>query len=244
MSSPVEPPAEKITTPPPTNPEKKPFSSPNEMVTFIVGTGHKQETFQIHKQIACEHSEVWNRAFNSVFVEGQTQTYRIEDTGPGAFRLLTQWVYQDRFDCFHSGDLNVYHNDLYSMIQCMAEDSALLQLWVLAEKFLIPRLQNYTIRVLCKKILICDTNLSSRNCRYVYDNTAESSVLRRFVTEHGCWAKTSSFDDKKLLSYPVEALGDIIVALKTQLPENVRARKCSQMIGENYLVGGDSTTES
>ncbi|KAF7949514.1 uncharacterized protein EAE97_003023 [Botrytis byssoidea] len=199
MSSLVKPPAEKIATPPPTNPKKKPFSSPNEMVTFIVGTGDKQETFQIHKQIACEHSEVWNRAFNSVFVEGQTQTYRIEDTVPEVFRLLTQWVYREEFDHVHSGELNAAHKDFDSIIQ---------------------------------------------DCRYVYDNTAEGSVLRRFVIEHSCWGKTSSFRDKDLFSYPVEALGDIILALERQLPENFRAKKCTQMIGENYLVEEDSTTES
>ncbi|TGO09184.1 hypothetical protein BTUL_0176g00200 [Botrytis tulipae] len=245
MSSPVEPPTEKITTLPPTNPKKKPFSSPNEMVTFIIGTGDKQETFQIHKQIACEHSEVWNRAFNSVFVEGQTQTYRIEDTGPEVFRLLTQWVYREKFDHVHSGDLNASHSDDFaSMVRCILEDSALLQLWVLAEKFLIPRLQNYTIRVLCNKVLVCNQNLSYKDCRYVYDNTAEDSALRRFVIEHSCWCRAFGFLDRELVSYPVEMLGDIIMALKGQLPENARARKCSQMTGDNYLVGEDRTTES
>ncbi|TGO39278.1 hypothetical protein BHYA_0057g00460 [Botrytis hyacinthi] len=237
MSSPAKPPAEKITTPPPINPKKKSFSSPNEMVTFVAGTGDKQETFQIHKQIACENSEVWNRAFNSVFVEGQTQTYRIEDTGPEVFRLLTQWVYREKFDHIHSGDWDASHcDDFASMVQCMVEDSALLHLWVLAEKFLIPRLQNYTMRILCNKVFICNPNLSSKDCRYVYDNTADGSALRRFLIEHNCWGKTSSFHDKNSFSYPVEVLGDIIMALKRQLPENVRARKCSQMTGDNYLV--------
>lgn len=237
MSSPTKPPAEKITTPPPTNPKKKPFSSPNEMVTFIIGTGDKQEIFQIHKQIACEHSEVWNRAFNSVFVEGQTQTYRIEDTGPEVFRLLTQWVYRDKCDLIHPGDWDGSHGDDFtSILQCMVEDSALLHLWVLAEKFLIPQLQNYTMRVLCSKVSICNPSLYSKDCRYVYDNTAEGSALRRFVVEHGCWGKTASFHEKDLFSYPVEALGDMIMTLKRQLPENVRARKRSQMIGDNYLV--------
>ncbi|KAF7929488.1 uncharacterized protein EAE98_005406 [Botrytis deweyae] len=243
MSSPEKPPAEKTTTPPPTN-SKKPFSSPNEMVTFIVGTGDKQETFQIHKQIACEHSEVWNRAFNSVFVEGQTQIYRIEDTGPEVFRLLTQWVYQEKFDHIHS-DWDVSHSDdFFSAVECVDEDNVLLQLWVLAEKFLLHRLQNYTMRVLCNKALVCNRSLTSYDCRYVYDNTAKGSALRRFVIEHNCWCKNPSFLDGYLFSYPVEALGDIIKALKRQLPENVRARKLSQMIGDNYLVEENPTTES
>ncbi|TGO53103.1 hypothetical protein BOTNAR_0305g00060 [Botryotinia narcissicola] len=208
------------------------------MVTFIVGTGYKQETFQIHKQIACEHSEVWNRAFNSVFVEGQTQTYRIEDTDPEVFRLLTQWVYREEFDHVHSGDLNASHSDDFaSMVRCIDEDSALLQLWVLAEKFMIPRLQNYTIRVLCNKVLICNPNLSYKDCRYVYDNTAEGSALRCFVIEHSCWSRAFGLHDRDLVSYPVEMLGDIIMALKRQLPEN---EVFSDDWGQLSVLGGSN----
>ncbi|KAF7893144.1 uncharacterized protein EAF02_000682 [Botrytis sinoallii] len=208
MSSPEKPPAEKTTTPPPTN-SKKPFSSPNEMVTFIVGTGDKQETFQIHKQIACEHSEVWNRAFNSVFVEGQTQTYRIEDTGPEAFRLLTQWVYREKFDHIHSGDLDYPAKSL-----------------------------DFGRKV---------SNLSTpklyyANSLYVYENTVEGSALRRFLVEQSCWATQPSHYG--LIVYPMGMLRDIVTVLKAQLPANVKARKFSQMTGDNYLVEENPTTES
>ncbi|TGO47471.1 hypothetical protein BCON_0276g00110 [Botryotinia convoluta] len=242
MSSPAKPPAEKITTPPPTNPKKKPFSSPNEMVTFIVGTGDKQETFQVHKQIACEHSEVWNRAFNSPFIEGKTQTYRIEDTGPEVFRLLTQWVYREKFDCIHLGDLDASHgDDLDSMGQCIKEDGILLSLWVLAEKFLIHRLQNYTMHIICKKGTAC-RQICPSYYGYVYENTVEGSALRRFVVEQSCWAAQPFVNE--LTNSPVEMLRDIVTVLKAQLPANVRARKRSQMTEENYLVEEYPATES
>ncbi|TEY57531.1 hypothetical protein BOTCAL_0215g00130 [Botryotinia calthae] len=248
MSTSTKSPAEDITTPPPPppqNPKNKPFSSPNEMVTFIVGTGDKQDTFMIHKQIACEHSEVWDRAFNSAFIEGQTQTYHIEDADPEAFRLLTQWVYQEKFEHAHSREFSPRHNgDFYLIVQCMEEDGVLLRLWVLAEKFLIRGLQNYTMRVLCSKSLVCKLYLSSIELRYVFHNTGEESALRRFVTEQHCWGKTDSLHGQDLFSYPVEVLVDIIVVLKKQLPENVRARKYSQMTDDKYLVEENPTIES
>ncbi|EMR87465.1 hypothetical protein ACHAPC_009851 [Botrytis cinerea] len=240
MSTSTKSPAEDITPPrprPPPNPKNKPFSSPNEMVTFIVGTEYKQETFMIHKQVACEHSEVWNRAFNSAFIEGQTQTYRIEDADPESFRLLTQWVYQEKFDHAHSRDSSSRHNGDYDLIiQCMEEDGVLLGIWVLAEKYLIRRLQNYTMRVLYSKSLVCNLHLVSNELEYVFHNTGEESALRRFVIEQYCCGKTESFHRQILFSYPVEVLVDVIMALKRQIPQNVRARGHPQMTDDRYLV--------
>ncbi|KAF5878141.1 uncharacterized protein Bfra_000309ia [Botrytis fragariae] len=202
MSTSTKPPAEEITSLPSPKPKKKPFSSPNEMVTFIVGTGDKQETFQIHKQVACEHSDVWNRAFNSMFIEGQTQTYRIEDTDPEVFRLLTQWVYRDNFDLFHSADSCLNRlDDLNVVVQCMQEGSVLLRLWVLAEKFLIHRLQNYTMRVLCNKAVVCEPYLNRYDYRYVYKNTTEGSALRRFGKEafSDDWGQLSGWGESNYL---------------------------------------------
>lgn len=196
----------------------------------------------IHKQVACEHSEVWDRAFNSTFIEGQTQTYRIEDADPETFRLLTQWVYQEKFEHAHSRDPSSRHNgDPDLVIQCMEEDGVLLHIWVLAEKYLIRRLQNYTMRVLYSKSLVCDLHLISDDLRYVFNNTGEGSALRRFVIEQGCCGKTDSIHRQFLLSYPVEVLVDIILALKRQLPENVRARKYPQMTDDRYLVEENPT---
>ncbi|KAF4626618.1 hypothetical protein G7Y89_g11540 [Cudoniella acicularis] len=48
------------------------FSDSNFLVTFTISSGPKQETFTVHKEVACYHSPVLNAAFNSDFVEGQT----------------------------------------------------------------------------------------------------------------------------------------------------------------------------
>lgn len=39
-------------------------------------------------------------AFNSSFIEGQTQTYRLEDIDPAAFRLFVQWLYSQKIDLY------------------------------------------------------------------------------------------------------------------------------------------------
>lgn len=49
-------------------------------------------------EFACHYSPVLKAAFNSSFLEGQTQTYRLEDISPSAFRLLVQWLYGQNID--------------------------------------------------------------------------------------------------------------------------------------------------
>jgi BTB/POZ domain len=74
------------------------------VVTFLIGTGDTPKKFIMHKERVCYYSPVLNAAFNSTFIEGQTQTYRLEDTSPSAFRLFTQWIYGQKFDLIQLPD--------------------------------------------------------------------------------------------------------------------------------------------
>jgi hypothetical protein len=68
------------------------ISKPRALVTFLIGEGDKPEKFTVHKEFAC-HVKAFDSAFNSNFMEGQTQTYRIDDTSAVAFRLFVHWLY-------------------------------------------------------------------------------------------------------------------------------------------------------
>lgn len=66
------------------------------MITFIIGDQKKK--FIVHKEVACFHSEVLARAFNSGFIEGQTQTYTLDDVSEGAFKLFVQYLYHQEIE--------------------------------------------------------------------------------------------------------------------------------------------------
>ena len=66
-------------------------SEPGAFVTSLIGKeSNPSKKFIIHKEFACYVSPVFDAAFNSNFVEGQTQTYKLDDTTPRAFQPLTQ----------------------------------------------------------------------------------------------------------------------------------------------------------
>jgi len=57
-------------------------------------------------EFACHHSPVLKAAFNSNFIEEESQTYRLEEISASAFRLLVQWFYNEEFDVFKEDDLD------------------------------------------------------------------------------------------------------------------------------------------
>jgi len=147
----------------------------DQFVIFLIG--EEEHKFTVHKSFACYYCEVFNRAFNSNFEEARTQTYRIKDTTVRAFELLVDWIYsQDIGDCHFEAVIDgkeVFWNPGEVMAR-------LAELWVLADKLLLPNLQNIAIDHLN------DVFTEEGACMilpYVYENTAEDSLLRRFLIE-------------------------------------------------------------
>ncbi|KAE9374841.1 hypothetical protein N431DRAFT_335667, partial [Stipitochalara longipes BDJ] len=114
------------------------------LVTFIVGPNSKEEKFVVHKEHICHSSPVLKAAFNSSFVEGQTHNYRLDDILPGTFRLFVQWLYEGKFKMVY------YDPPITEAVQKKTDDRfrGLCQLWILAERLIIPRLQNQVMKVL------------------------------------------------------------------------------------------------
>lgn len=57
------------------------------MVTLYAGEGDDHK-FTVHKDFVCHYSPVLKAAFESDFIEGQTQSYRLKDTSERTVKLL------------------------------------------------------------------------------------------------------------------------------------------------------------
>ncbi|PVH85698.1 hypothetical protein DL98DRAFT_650671 [Cadophora sp. DSE1049] len=167
------------------------FAEPATQVTFLIGPDNDIMKFIVHKEFACYHSSVVRAAFSSNFVDGQTQTYRIEDTSAGAFRLLVQWLYTQRLKIVQWSDSGVFDGlaeEAEEDKACNGGDAHLLEkdmnlvrLWVLADRLGIPKLQNDVMAV----IINIGKNAYQpqwETFRYIYESTAEGSPLRALAT--------------------------------------------------------------
>ncbi|TVY87472.1 hypothetical protein LAWI1_G006420 [Lachnellula willkommii] len=126
-----------------------------------------KKPFLVHKAILCHYSPFFDAAFNGGFEEDTTQELDLPDTDPIVFGILVEWAYSQRVMM----STTETRNDLFT----------LMKLWVLADRCLIPRLQNETLVYLeARRAALSGTLPRLDTFTYLYDNTAHRSPLRQY----------------------------------------------------------------
>lgn len=148
-------------------------------------------------------------AFASNFIEGQTQTYRFEDTTEEAIHLMVNWVYTQQLDIPDPDDGVAYSRDLEKSLF-----KRLCELWVLADKILIPQLQNAAMDALIELSQLQGT-IPTHNVRYIWNNTQRGSPIRAwFLNKYAFSLRASSFTFEKLAANcPPEMIIELAVLL-------------------------------
>src|ERR1700709_1263838 len=148
------------------------------MVTISVGEGDNQAKFVVHKDFVCHYSPVFGAAFNSTFIEGQTQTYHLKDDCENIVCLLVEWIYTKDISTSDNSD---GYNDL-------------IELWILADKLCIPNLQNNVIDKLANmSYRPLDIDSLAFETMKIYHGTSSGSQLRRFAVAQ-CARHTKAHD--------------------------------------------------
>ena len=216
-------------------------SNPTQQVTFNVGKGEAQEPFVIHKEVVCHYSPVLNACFNSEFIEGQKQTYNVDDIDKNAFRLFMQWLYTQNINLSaHRNIFSDFSKTRFQPHDCDAttrqsQEFALVQLWVLAEKYMIPTLQNYTIRILYRLGFVCKP-LSPEVYLYIYDNTDPQSKLRLLASHQAALNPNDRVFLANPSLYPHEMLIDLLIKVQQDRRDKLELGLENLEEEQNYLV--------
>ncbi|TVY92543.1 hypothetical protein LAWI1_G001527 [Lachnellula willkommii] len=159
------------------------FSKTQELVTFKIGKDDKIETFVVHKEFACHYSPVLKAAFNSDFIEGQTQTYILEDIGEHgieSFTLFVEWLYTQKLDLLEElkdivdGDKE-YRNIPVNTQRTVAAQTKAAEVWILAEKLLVPSLQNLAIEQFERISFDIKRIPGDGHTKYIFANTSQGN---------------------------------------------------------------------
>ncbi|KAE9381286.1 hypothetical protein N431DRAFT_490688 [Stipitochalara longipes BDJ] len=157
------------------------LKNPLQLVTLYAGSKSDSKSVVVHKDFACHYSPVFKAAFNSGFVEGQTQEYRVDEEDEEVIRLLVHWFYTQQLDILQTPEDS--QGDKSEVAG--KEELCLAKLWVLADKLIIPQLQNMTLDVLAKLRLKSKAGIASKCLEFVCANTSKNSGLRRWFV-HRC----------------------------------------------------------
>ncbi|KAE9376510.1 hypothetical protein N431DRAFT_332035 [Stipitochalara longipes BDJ] len=92
------------------------------------------EKVLLHKDFLCYYSPFFNAAFNSRFKEGLTQQMTLQ-ADVTTFGVVAEWFYTQRME--HPSSLDL---------------AALARIWILAERFLLPQLQNMVMNQIHERL--------------------------------------------------------------------------------------------
>lgn len=245
------------------------------MVSFEIGPEGASEPFTVHKGIcslyrycgtsltgeaefACYHSPVLDAAFNSSFIEGQTQTYRLEDVGINTFRLFVNWLYSGKIvlpcddevltatekhmraigEDDQDGDDDDYEGwptqiDLVKFISL--QDMSLVRLWILADRLIVPRLQNRVMDILSELLLNRRNRpVTSEWLSYAYQSTSAGSPLRDLALDVCLYKMLPTTIRTNPDGFPHQLLIDIATA--SVLKEVLEPKEAPDVEPQDYLA--------
>lgn len=136
-----------------------------------VKLGKGARVFAIHRGLLCDRSAYFNAAFEGRFKEAEEQMMALPEEDAEVFELFQFWLNSDRLL-----DTGGSVADLSS--------SLLIGLYLFAEARCIPQLQNMTINALILNIKVTK-EFPAGDVHRIYDNTTETSPLRRLLTDIG-----------------------------------------------------------
>ncbi|PMD52237.1 uncharacterized protein K444DRAFT_709284 [Hyaloscypha bicolor E] len=149
------------------------LENPFALVTLYAGNEENAKPFKLHTDFACHYSPVFKAAFNSGFTEGQYQEYRLDVEEEEVVRLLVEWFYTQALNTRQP-------EEKLDDAATMEEDLILAKLCVLADKLLLPQMQNQVLdRV--QEIRNAAGRIPTECLHYVYNNTPPGSPLRRWM---------------------------------------------------------------
>lgn len=152
------------------------------------------ETFKVHKNFICYYSPFFDAAFNGDFAEGESQEMEFHEVDLQTFGMFVNWLYTQ----------SIVLSD-HSQPCCRF----LLYLWILADRILVPKLQNQIIRQLDERRVL-EKRLPSSSFNFVYEHTTEGSLLRKYIVDTRDYFTIRTVENypKELLVSLVNAFGD------------------------------------
>jgi hypothetical protein len=137
------------------------------------------------------YSPVLRAAFNSNFIEGQSQTYTLEGCDK-AFQLIVQWMYRQSITppatkeesaLIYAKKLSIHTiQDSKILLKIVYRPRELISAWLTADYLQIPRLQNYIADQMEQSRLDSELFVTYWIV-FLYENVPRGAAIRELVLE-------------------------------------------------------------
>lgn len=142
----------------------------SDTIKLVVGSLHyKPTTFIIHKDLLCAASPFFEAGCKPVWQDGAECAMELPEDDPEYFASLAYWVYNNE----------VAYPDLHHMGRRSLHD--LSGVYLLAEKYQMPRLQNDLIDAMVYETVTRDQCILPPILSMIFDDSPPASKLRLFA---------------------------------------------------------------
>lgn len=162
----------------------------------------------MHKKLLCDISGFFQAALNGNFQESKNQAIKMVEDDAEVFSYFQYWVY--------TGVIKQRPREPTNEIT----SHTLAGIYIFAEARCIPALQNMAIDILISKHE-SSPRAPIEEYRYIYENTAERSPVRRFLADWAAYRGILSkdwFNDRSI--YPTDFAIDLSLALYDRIQNN------------------------
>ena len=162
------------------------------------------QSFKIHKNFICYYSPFFDAAFNGESIKGESQGPELDDTPHEVFGIFVNWLYMQKIKI---------KSDCEWSTRCIL----LMNVWLLADRVMVPRLQNEAL-VLLGDARRRDREFPPSQYQRIYRNTTQDSPLRACIVK--MWPDLTISNSEL---YPRELLIDLVNRLgpmKRELEKN------------------------
>jgi hypothetical protein len=149
-----------------------------EVITLIIGEGEGQAKLTVHKDVLCSASPFFQAACKPEWMKPEDKVITLPEDDPEAVKALVHWMYYNEI-CVD--EEKAIFNDAETKEEVMRGAWGLfVMLFVLGEKYQMPRLRNDAIDAIITHRKSCELKLGVIS--YAYENTTSSdSALRRLL---------------------------------------------------------------
>jgi len=149
------------------------------------------QSFRIHKNFICYYSPFFDAAFNGKSIEGKIQGPELDDTPHEVFGIFVNWLYMQKIEI---------KSDCEWAIRCIL----LMNVWLLADRVMVPRLQNEALALL-ERAGREGREFPPSQYQRIYRNTTKDSPLRACIVK--MWPDLTISNSEL---YPRELLVDLV----------------------------------
>jgi hypothetical protein len=189
------------------------LSTPQEII--VVKVGEEEQSFSIHKSLACFYSSYFKGAFQGNFGKGVNGQATLADTDPKIFGLVVHWLYFQKIDEEICEDKSLTNKQKF--VKHQPSIHGLVDLWLLADYLGIPGVQNAAIDMISARVERFSL-MDIDNVLKVYRRTNPGSLLRKFYVDIFCWRPiVDNYYLEHSHLFPKEMLIDLIIADQQRL---------------------------